>query len=74
MNITEKYLEAFKTFDDWEIVSDWAGRAGELYPDQLEKAGIEAANQTKDTTGLNEIAARISSAISRGAYHGNIDT
>lgn len=73
MNITEKYLEALKSFDDWVIVSDWAKRIGEQYPDLLEKAEIEAQNQAKETTGLNEIAARISSAISRGAYENQIE-
>ena len=68
MNITRKYLEALKSFDDWVIVSDWAIRFGERYPDLLEKANQEAVGQAQDTTGLREIAARISSAIARGAY------
>ncbi len=73
MNITEKYLEALKSFDDWVTVSEWAMRFGELYPDLLEKANNEAENQANDTTGLREIAARISSAISRGAYENKIE-
>ncbi|MEC9413087.1 MAG: HNH endonuclease [Pseudomonadota bacterium] len=68
MRIIDKYLEALKTFDDWVIVSDWAKKFGEMYPDLLEKAELEAANQLNDTTGIREIAARISSALSRGAY------
>ncbi|MEH6543584.1 MAG: hypothetical protein V7721_06535 [Porticoccaceae bacterium] len=68
MNFAEKYLEALKTVDDWLIVSDWAIKVGELYPDILEKAEKEAVNQANETTGLREIAARISSNISRGAY------
>lgn len=73
MNIREKYLEALKNLDDWVIVSDWAKKVGETYPDLLAKAEIEASNQANDTTGLREIAARISSAISTGAYENQIE-
>lgn len=68
-----KYLDALKTFDDWVIVSEWAERFGELYPELLEKANREAVNQANDTTGLREIAARISSVISNGAYDNQIE-
>ena len=68
-----KYLEALKTFDDWVIVSEWAQRFGEIYPDLLEKAEREAQNQANETTGLREIAARISSVISNGAYENQIE-
>lgn len=73
MNITEKYLEALKSSANWLIVSDWAIKVGELYPDILTKADSDASNQAQETTGLREIAARISSAISRGAYAGVIE-
>ena len=73
MSMRSKYLEALKTFDDWVIVSEWAQRFGEIYPDLLEKADREAENQANDTTGLREIAARISSVISNGAYENQID-
>lgn len=73
MNITEKYLVALKSVDNWVQVSEWAVKVGELYPELLEKAEREAANQANDTTGLREIAARISSSISRGAYAGKIE-
>lgn len=71
--ITEKYLEALKTINDWVIVSDWAKMVGELYPDILDKANSEAANYATESTGLREIAARISSAIVRGSYLDNIE-
>jgi len=64
----EKYLDALKTFDDWVLVSEWAQRFGELYPELLEKANIEAENQVNDATGLKQLAARISSEITRGSY------
>ncbi|MES9901868.1 MAG: hypothetical protein ABW168_04180 [Sedimenticola sp.] len=76
MSITEQYLEALKQVDELVPVSVWAEKVGEVYPDLLEKANEEAKNQVNDTTGLREIAARISSAIARGAYldHIEIDT
>lgn len=73
MNISKKYLEALKEINDWVIVSDWAKKVGELYPDILLKAEQEAVNQATETTGLREIAARISSAIVRGAYQDAIE-
>ena len=73
MSITEQYLEALKAMDEWVLVSEWAVKVGELYPDLLEKANQEAANQANDTTGLREIAARISSAIARGSYIDHIE-
>ncbi|MCB4763071.1 MAG: HNH endonuclease, partial [Sulfurovum sp.] len=68
MTKSQKYLEALKTFDDWVIVSEWAVRVGELYPDILEAANEQAANQANDTTGLRELAARISSRLSTGRF------
>ena len=68
MTKAQKYLEALKTFDDWVIVSEWAVRVGELYPELLEAANEQAANQANDTTGLRELAARISSRLSTGGF------
>ena len=68
MTKAQKYLEALKTFDDWVIVSEWAQRVGELYPEVLAEADEQAANQAHATTGLREIAARISSRLSTGGF------
>lgn len=68
MTKSQKYLEALKSFDDWVIVSEWATRVGELYPDLLETANQQAANQANETTGLRELAARISSNLSSGGF------
>lgn len=68
MTKAQKYLEALKTFDDWVIVSEWAVRVGELYPNLLEAANEQAANQANETTGLRELAARISSRLSTGGF------
>lgn len=68
MKINEKYLEALKTFNELVTVSEWAQRVGEIYPDLLEKAEKEALAQKNETTGLREIAARISSRLSAGQF------
>lgn len=68
MKINEKYLEALKTFDEFVPVSVWAEKFAKMYPDELEKANEQAKNQKIDTTGLREIAARMSSRLSAGGY------
>lgn len=68
MTKSQKYLEALKSFDDWVVVSEWATKVGELYPDLLETANQQAANQASETTGLRELAARISSNLSTGGF------
>lgn len=68
MTKAQKYLEALKTFDDWVIVSEWAVRVGELYPALLEAANEQAANHANETTGLRELAARLSSRLSTGGF------
>jgi hypothetical protein len=72
MRIHEKYLKALEAHGDWLTVSEWAVKVGVLFPDILSKAEKEAANQKNDTTGLREIAARISSRLSSGGFE-NID-
>jgi hypothetical protein len=73
MSLDKKYLEALKATEGWVKVSEWAIRVGKLFPDVLEKAEIQAANQASETTGLREIAARISSRISSGAFSKEIE-
>ena len=73
MKIRDKYLEALKSIGDWALVSDWAIRVGEMYPDLLAKAEEQAANQSQDTTGLREIGSRISSGLSAGNYFGQVE-
>ena len=68
MKIVEKYLETIKTFTDYVTISEWAIKFSELYPDELQKANAQADNQKNETTGLREIAARISSNISSGKW------
>jgi hypothetical protein len=58
MKIQDKYLEALKSIAGWVIVSEWATKVGEMYPDILAKAEEQAAGQIQDTTGEREIAAR----------------
>lgn len=68
MKINQKYIEALKTLNGYVTVSEWAEKFCELYPDELAKAEEQASNQKQQTTGLKEIAARISSRISTGGY------
>jgi hypothetical protein len=68
MKIHEKYTEALKTCTEYVTVHEWAQKVGELYPDLLEKAEKEAEAQKQETTGLREIAARISSRLSSGKF------
>lgn len=70
--ISEQYLEALKDINGWATVSEWAQHVGKMFPDLLAKANAEAKEHKSKTTGLREIAARISSNISRGAYVGKI--
>lgn len=48
MTISEKYLEALKTLGDWVIVSEWAKKFAELYPDEYAKAETQAHNGKKN--------------------------
>ena len=73
MKIHEKYIEVLKTFDDFVTVSEWAIKVGKIYPDLLEKANKEAENQKNDTTGVREIAARISSQVPKYELDGVIE-
>lgn len=72
MKIKDKYLEALKTFTDFVTISEWAIKFSELYPDELQKANEQASHQKNDTTGLREIAARMSSNLSSGSFSKNI--
>jgi hypothetical protein len=72
MTIKEKNIEALKRFDDYVTISQWASKFGEIYPDELAKANEQAKNQKNDTTGLREIAARISSNLSTGRYNNEV--
>ena len=71
--ISEKYLQALRNINDWTTVSDWAIKVGELYPDLLEKANLEARGHKRPTTGIREIAARISSWVSTDGFAGKIE-
>ncbi len=72
VKIKDKYLEALKTFTDFVTISEWAIKFSELYPDELQKANEQASHQKNDTTGLREIAARMSSNLSSGSFSKNI--
>ena len=73
MTKAQIYLEALKTFDDWIIVSEWAVRVGELYPDLLENAEEQGSNHATAITGLKAITARLSARISNGGFSPDIE-
>lgn len=72
MKIQEKYLEALKTFNDFVTISEWAIKFAEMNPDQLENAEGYALGHSINTTGIKEIAAKISSIVSRGKFNESI--
>lgn len=72
-SISEKYLETLKENSDWITVSEWAIAVGEKFPDLLDKANKEAIQQKNETTGLREIAARISSRLATGGFDSHVD-
>lgn len=71
--ISEKYLETLRSINEWTTVSDWAIKFGDQYPDLLEKANLEAKSHKKSTTGIRELAARISSWVSSDGFAGKIE-
>ncbi|MFP5519676.1 MAG: HNH endonuclease [Bdellovibrionia bacterium] len=72
-SMSESYLEALTAINDWTTVSDWALKVGEMFPEILEKANDEARKHKRPSTGIREIAARISSAVSTGRFAGQIE-
>ena len=73
MKMNDKYLNALKSFDGFVVVSVWAQKFGEMFPEDLKKANKEAEGQIANTTGIREITARISSVLCRGAFHNKIE-
>ena len=73
LSINDKYLQALSQTTDWLTVSEWACKVAEVYPDLLVAADAQAAKQKNDTTGLREIAARLSSRISSGGFGSQIE-
>ncbi|GHW53992.1 TPA: HNH endonuclease [Vibrio cholerae] len=72
-SINEKYLHALSLTNDWLTVSEWAMKVADTYPELLENAEKQAANQKNDTTGLREIAARLSSRLSSGSFGASVE-
>lgn len=71
--INDKYLHALSLTSDWLTVSEWACKVVEVYPDLLVAADAQAAKQKNDTTGLREIAARLSSRLSSGGFGASVE-
>jgi hypothetical protein len=73
LSINDKYLEALRQTTDWLTVSQWAYKVAEVYPDLLAAADAQAAKQKNYTTGLREIAARLSSRLSSGGFGASVE-
>jgi len=78
MKMADKYLNALKSIDGFVIVSVWAEKFGEMFPNDLDKANREAEGQNAKktenfTTGIREIAARIGSRIHGGGFGNKIE-
>lgn len=73
VKINDMYLQSLKSIDEWVTVSEWAFKVCEMFPDLYAKAEEEAKNQKQNTNGKREIAARISSRLSRGAFAGFVE-
>lgn len=73
LKMHERYLQSLKNIEGWVTVAEWAERFGLDFPDLLEKADREAEQQKNDTTGLREIAARISSCIATHLFDDHIE-
>ncbi len=72
-SINEKYLDALSQTSEWLTVSEWACKVADVYPDLLVAADAQAAKQKNDTTGLREIAARLSSRLSSGGFGASVE-
>jgi hypothetical protein len=68
MKVKEQYIEALKLFNDYVTVLKWAEKVAETCPDILKKTEQQAHGHQHHTTGLKEIAARISSILSRNGF------
>lgn len=68
-SIRERYLLSLQKVGDWLTISDWAKVVAKDNPDLLDSANEQAKNQKQKTTGLREIAARLSSLTSSGALN-----
>jgi len=64
MKIKDKYIAALKSLDDYATVSEWAEKFSIMFPDDFQRAEKQALNQAKPSTGLREIAARMSALLS----------
>lgn len=73
MSIVEKYINALKAVEGWCTVSEWAEKFGLMYPELLQEANKQAESYKNQSTGIREIAARISSYLSKGKWAGLIE-
>lgn len=73
MKIKDKYLEALKQLDGWVEISEWSNKVAEVFPDLLENANKQATKQKYETTGLNEIRARLSNYLASRMFRNQVE-
>ncbi|SBS65283.1 AAA family ATPase [Vibrio atlanticus] len=61
MKTYEKYLQALSHAEGWVTVNEWAKLVQEYFPDLVEAAEEQAKKHAKPSSGLTQIAGRISS-------------
>lgn len=69
LNIGQLYIETLIKQDQEITFGEWARLFSKDHPDLFEKAHKEAVAQKRPSTGLRELAARMSSMIAAGRYH-----
>ena len=68
LNIGQLYLETLMKQEQEITFGEWARLFSKDHPDLLEKAHNEAIAQKRPSTGLRELAARMSSMIAGGRF------
>lgn len=68
LNIGQLYLETLMKQEQEITFGEWARLFSKDHPDLYEKAHKEAMAQKRPSTGLRELAARMSSMIASGRY------
>jgi len=65
MRKSEKYLNALNYANDWVTINEWANLVDQHFPELVTEAHDQAQEYKTPSNGLREIAARISSELTR---------
>lgn len=72
-SISQHYLLALREAGTWLTVAEWAEKVADQFPHLVQKADAEAKRYKRLSTGLREIAARLSSSICSGRFVSEIE-